>query len=69
LNHVAQKNCEKFDILHIRKMLSARWLQKNDEASIYNNADNSENFNVLQSHNMLSERHLQKPLKFLLTYR
>jgi hypothetical protein len=54
------KNSEILTILNSHNLLSARCLQKNDEASIYRNAKNSEIFTVLQSHNQLSSRHLQK---------
>jgi hypothetical protein len=68
LNHIApQKNCENFRILQSHNLLSARWLQKTVEASIYNNAENIENFGVLQIHNLLSAGHLQKPPNLLLT--
>jgi hypothetical protein len=49
----AEKNREIFGILNSHNLLSARRLQKNDEASIYNNAENRENFDILNSHNML----------------
>jgi len=54
------KNSEILTILNSHNLLSARCLQKNDEASIYRNAKNSEIFTVLQSHNQLSAGHLQK---------
>jgi hypothetical protein len=55
-----QKNSENLRIFQSHNLLSARCLQKNNEASIYNNAENSENFGILQSHNRLTKRHLHK---------
>jgi len=63
----AQKNSENFGILPSHNLLSARYLQKTVDASIYKNAENCENFDISQSHNLLSKRHLQKPLNVLLT--